>query len=582
MTCDQTLCLTFEEFMVTQNDSVLIPSYMAGDILVTIDAWSKGGIMQDAGLFNTGDPHPGCQDLGSPNTLYGGPGENANHPDGYAPSNNKHVGNVVVVQNPNVDFPDDYFLSDSLVYTFSEPVFIESLDALDFEEEQALSGAGVYLYDADGNEISFTGFSPLLGNDNSLEELELKTGGVKKLKVYFGSAVPGSGGIGALCFVHEPCVAEDVIASDNCNDMTLFCEDVTNVIDACTTEIIHTYIAEDICGNVSSCTQVITLTTDGMQPDIICPDDITIGCDDPVPAPDPDAVVVTDDCTAEGDIFVTWVEDIVDGTGCDEVIRRIYQALDFCGNEALCVQFITREAMPPQVQITAQLFLQAAMNEAGDSMDAVLNGMGYLPDDQPYTMAPFDYWGDEVCDSLPEDIVDWVLVQLRDVVTMEVIASRAALVKENGDIVDMDGVSPVLFDAPGDWYYIEVCHRNHLAIITTVAMDCTDGDGECDFRQDLTDTQGMVEVSLGMWAMQRGDVNGDHQIKYNGSNNDRVAILNFVGITTPNNIVPGYSRYDVNMDGSVKYNGANNDKNAILSEVGLTSPNTIIVGQMYE
>jgi hypothetical protein len=92
--------------------------------------------------------------------------------------------------------------------------------------------------------------------------------------------------------------------------------------------------------------------------------------------------------------------------------------------------------------------------------------------------------------------------------------------------------------------------------------------------------EGMIEVNLGMWAMIQGDVNGDHAVKYNGSNNDKNAILNYIGILTPNNILDGYNRYDVNMDGVVKYNGSNNDKNAVLSVVGLLTPNNIVNGQM--
>ncbi len=439
------------------------------------------------------------------------------------------------------------------------------------------------MYDENGALISFTGFSAILGNDNSLEELSPKTAGVKKLKVYFGNVVPSSGAISNICYIYKPCSTEDVLVSDACSEPTVSCHDTVVVMNDCVTEIIRTFSAEDACGNVNegACTQTITLNTDGEQPDIVCPADITLGCDDPVPAPDPGAVIATDACTDAGDIAVTWVQDISEGSGCDEVIRRIYRAEDLCGNVALCVQFITRQVPPPQLVLTAEVFLQAAMNAGGDGMDANLNDMGYLPHDQPYTMTPYNYGGTEQSPDMPADIVDWVMVQLRDVVTMEVISERAALVRENGDIVDMDGVSPVVFEAPSDWYYIDVCHRNHLDVITDAPMDCTDGTGHCDFRY-LGDTQGMVEVSGGMFAMMQGDVNGDNLVKYNGSNNDKNAILGAVGITTPNNVVPGYNRYDVNMDGVVKYNGSNNDKNAILSVVGLLTPNNIVTGQMYE
>jgi hypothetical protein len=146
----------------------------------------------------------------------------------------------------------------------------------------------------------------------------------------------------------------------------------------------------------------------------------------------------------------------------------------------------------------------------------------------------------------------------------------------------MDGVSPVSLEAEGDWYYISILHRNHMGIVTDLPMDCTSGAVTCDFTEDHGLNEGLVEISEGVYAMMSGDVNGDHLVKYNGSNNDKNAILEAVGIQTPNNIIPGYNRFDVNMDGVVKYNGAENDKNALLMIIGVTSPNNVLVGPLYE
>ena len=180
---------------------------------------------------------------------------------------------------------------------------------------------------------------------------------------------------------------------------------------------------------------------------------------------------------------------------------------------------------------------------------------------------------------MPANVVDWVLVELRDMVSQDVVSQRAALLTADGDIVDLDGVSPVVFYATPDIYYVSVRHRNHLDIISTGTVDFTGGSGTIDLAGQAT---GQVEVETGVYAMYMGDVTGDQLVKYNGSNNDRVAILIAVGIATPNNILANtYHPGDVNMDGQVKYNGANNDKNAILSVVGLTTPNNIIVGLLY-
>ena len=486
------------------------------------------------------------------------------------------MGNVLIVQQDGTPDPDDHFLSDSLNYYFSTPVFIKSMIALDYEGPQAETGAGVFMYDADGVLLTFVPFDEMLGNDNSLEEINLLQPGVSALKVYYGSAIPSSGGVAQICFSN---IAPPELEFTDCTEVdTVTSQTTITPVDACTSIITQTISVTDVCGNedTDACVREITIESDGLTPEIECPADITLGCNDPVPAPDPSSVSVSDNCSDPSDIFVTFVEDIVEGTGCDEVIRRIYSATDTCGNEGLCVQFITRMA-PPQVQVSAMILLEASVDSTGSAMTATINSL--LPSDQPYYMAPYGYTGPESCPTFPPEIVDWVLMELRDPVTMDVMSRRSALLKEDGNIVDLDGVSPVMFDVTPDWYYLAVCHRNHLDVITDLPIDMTGGTGSCNFSTE-GNPNGMIEVSAGTFALMMGDVNGDHQVKYNGANNDKNEILGAVGLTTPNNIVAGYNRFDVNMDGVVKYNGANNDKNVILQEVGLTTPNNIVIGQM--
>jgi hypothetical protein len=80
-----------------------------------------------------------------------------------------------------------------------------------------------------------------------------------------------------------------------------------------------------------------------------------------------------------------------------------------------------------------------------------------------------------------------------------------------------------------------------------------------------------------LWA---GNANGDVDVKYTGSGNDRDLILTTVGSTTPNNTVSGYLRTDVNMDGLAKYTGSANDRDPILLNVGSTTPNNVRTEQL--
>ncbi|HLF63076.1 MAG TPA: hypothetical protein VI603_04975, partial [Saprospiraceae bacterium] len=574
--CTEKTCITFDDIEVNSFAApVIVSSVNMGDITVDIKAWKKGGVLADAALYNTSAPHPNDIDLGTPNILYGGPGFNDEEPFGYTYSNNQGVGNAIIIQTPGSPVPDDYLLSDSLVFTFSEPVFIESFVGVDFELNQVNTGAGIFLYDENGISLGFTPFSATIAENNSLEEIGLRMNRVKKLKVYYGTAVPASGGVARLCFVHVP----EPESFDACTEVELMYEETMTVLSDCMTQLERTFDAVDGCGNENNdaCTQIITIETDSHQPDIICPADINLNCEELIPDPDPDGVAVTDDCSAEENILVEWVEDVVEGSDCEMVIRRIYRAEDECGNVALCAQFITRTE---QVELVAELLLAGPLKTDG-TMSTSLRSANLLPNAQPYNVPPYNYAGSEVViGSLPANMTDWILMTLRDENTMAVVATRAALLLSDGHIVDVDGISPVSFNAPPDEYFVAVHHRNHLDFISDATVDFTSAMGIVDFT--TMGDAGMTFVTPpGVYAMIKGDVTKDHLVKYNGSNNDKNAILTVVGILTPNNVVAGYNKADVNMDGLVKYNGSNNDKNAVLSSVGLLTPNNIVQGDFY-
>ena len=68
-------------------------------------------------------------------------------------------------------------------------------------------------------------------------------------------------------------------------------------------------------------------------------------------------------------------------------------------------------------------------------------------------------------------VVDWVVLELRDPASPNIVlASRAALLLSDSNIVDMDGVSPVRFTMPSGMYHVAVRHRNHLAVMTATPV----------------------------------------------------------------------------------------------------------------
>ena len=109
-----------------------------------------------------------------------------------------------------------------------------------------------------------------------------------------------------------------------------------------TGSITRTWVAEDDCGNSSSCDQILTVI-DTEAPAIVCPDDVTIQCDDSTdPVDNGGDATATDNCTADADIMISYTDAPSLG-GCNGTgsITRTWVAEDDCGNSSSCDQILT-------------------------------------------------------------------------------------------------------------------------------------------------------------------------------------------------------------------------------------------------
>jgi len=229
------------------------------------------------------------------------------------------------------------------------------------------------------------------------------------------------------------------------------------------------------------------------------------------------------------------------------------------------------------ISINLQAFLAAVYNADNDNMDKTLNTAGLIPTTDPYSLGT-------TVSSIPSTAVDWVKIELRDKNdNTSVLYSFARFIDQSGQIIEEDGSNLSLTGVSKDSYYVAIIHRNHFGVISSSTVNL-DNSPSLSFKTDqayawqdpsISSNAAMIEVETGVFALWDGDANGDGEIKYNGTSNDKNEILGVVGLSTPNNIVSSYSDSDVNMDGDVKYNGTSNDKNEILGVVGLSTPNAI-------
>ncbi len=197
-----------------------------------------------------------------------------------------------------------------------------------------------------------------------------------------------------------------------------------------------------------------------------------------------------------------------------------------------------------------------------------------------------------------QSAVDWIFIELRDKNnSATVLATRSAIVQQDGTVVDIDGNNCVFF--PGlvsDNYYIAVRHRNHLGAMTATALTpalygCSSGvdfttmtDAEVwhnpatpqydGLEMAKVDTVGGVFGKRALWA---GNASSDFRVRYTGIGSDpgitQTQLQNYVGATSNTtralNFLAGFGYFtgDVNMDSRVRYTGVGSDPGFVQTQI---------------
>ena len=243
------------------------------------------------------------------------------------------------------------------------------------------------------------------------------------------------------------------------------------------------------------------------------------------------------------------------------------------------------------VNVNLRAALQGPL-PSGTVMTDGLRAINLIPLNEPYSALGYTYVGSSPGASTStsllaitgnDAIVDWVVVELRNAATpSQVVASKAALIQRDGDVVAPNG-GGVAFPVPAGNYHIALRHRNHLGVMTGVPQALSASPQTIDLRSGATACYGTTpRAQVGsVYCLWSGDSNGNGSVKYTGTGNDRDLVLTAVGSTAPNNtLFYQYSRLDTNLDGQVKYTGSGNDRDIILTNVGSTTPNNMRTQQL--
>ncbi len=189
------------------------------------------------------------------------------------------------------------------------------------------------------------------------------------------------------------------------------------------------------------------------------------------------------------------------------------------------------------ILLKVKVFLEGPYNTNSDLMGTNINAD--IPLTSPYSEDP------RTVTSIPTDIVDWVLIQLRNTPSGTTVVSKSVFLHKDGRLVNDDGnTDEIVLDAPEGNYYIIINHRNHLNImssttaslnsVTATLYDFTTSDSQ------FYGTGGAVELETGVWGMWSGDADGSDVIDAS----DRNSTWNDRNKT-------GYENIDVDLSGVV-------------------------------
>ena len=170
------------------------------------------------------------------------------------------------------------------------------------------------------------------------------------------------------------------------------------------------------------------------------------------------------------------------------------------------------------VSVNVKVILEGAYNTGSGQMTNVLATGGYLTTATPYAaiFTPVnDITTAATANFVSASIVDWVFVELRSKTNpATVLATRSALLKRDGSVVDVDGVSSLLINAAADDYYIAVRHRNHMAFRSNAVIALAAAPTTVDFTSSSVNTGGLYSRKTvgGKQVMYAGDANRDGSI----------------------------------------------------------------------
>ncbi len=203
-----------------------------------------------------------------------------------------------------------------------------------------------------------------------------------------------------------------------------------------------------------------------------------------------------------------------------------------------------------ETDVSVKLFLEGSYDNEQTLLTSPLKEKDLLPNTQPYNQGFWAYNETDILpsntDLIPEEFIDWVLVEVRDAADLTQIVDRqTALLGEDGFLRSIDGQSFLTFSQlPANQdFHLFVRHRNHIDIMSSLPFQSSQF-VTFDFTTDATSAYGdnqLKAIAPNTFAMIAGDIDGDGTI----TTGDYNAYLSKAAI------INEYLPEDLNLDGVV-------------------------------
>jgi len=210
----------------------------------------------------------------------------------------------------------------------------------------------------------------------------------------------------------------------------------------------------------------------------------------------------------------------------------------------------------PFYVLRARLLLEGAMRSYGENTNPIMGTdlrqrnlvPATPPRDYPFTLDPIS--NSIIVTTMPDSVVDWMLVEFRTELTGGTSYYRTCLISANGYVIDPTTFEPLtITDVRFGEYYVVFRHRNHLAVMTDTKERITPA--KTERYLDLTSGTNVFGGASAMkllgtlagtkfFGMVAGAVSLDDDI-----------LRNDVDLVWSNRDFEGYSIFDTDLDGII-------------------------------